>query len=479
MKTLENTTIYHEIDFLLPAQRFNINFSYITQKGLPFVREFVLRLIHLAPMSMSQVATFFGFSRKEVQEAIDDLVERGELTLSENGRLTLTEKSSGYFTELGEVPRLSLLRDSTAYLSFDLATFSCLGKDNSSEKWKAGLSIKVDDEKASCSQTHVEKHFQHQFHEILQKGFLSRLLTQDEKDSPNVYTVNSVNKIKQMPVRLPVQFKVDENGRSVEREDFETLKSSDYVHEQITLELDRLARPSNFGEIAKAMLEIGDGETLKLFDSKGSSVSLQFFEDLAKLEFNSQKKRTTFIGPIYSSANWELLQKHLAPIIKTRRESRADVGKTPFLWIAPSDPYWGKSLSLQVRVSELFEKASTKDKKLYSPIIYLPLSGPDDQRTARQWQREFEPNTDKVRGLIEGFHGGSVEVLHFEDEFVVVVYHVSLRDSYPVSFPLGFISSEKDIVSSVGRLITAYVEGSSGFESPNDCGLLSRIGRNE
>jgi hypothetical protein len=153
--TLENTTIYHEIDFLLPAQRFNINFSYITEKGLPFVREFVLRLIHLAPMSMSQVATFFGFSRKEVQEAIDDL-ERDELTLSENGRLTLTEKSRSYFTELGEVPRLSLLRDSTACLSFDLATFSCLRKDKFSDKWKAGISIKVDDENASCSQTHVK-----------------------------------------------------------------------------------------------------------------------------------------------------------------------------------------------------------------------------------------------------------------------------------------------------------------------------------
>jgi len=42
-------------------------------------------------MSMSQVATFFGFSRKEVQEAIGDLVERGELMLSENGRLTLAD----------------------------------------------------------------------------------------------------------------------------------------------------------------------------------------------------------------------------------------------------------------------------------------------------------------------------------------------------------------------------------------------------
>ena len=476
---MDNTTIYHEIDFLLPAQRFNINFSYITQKGLPFVREFVLRLIHLAPMSMSQVATFFGFTRKEVQEAIDDLVERGELTLSENGRLTLTEKSSGYFTELGEVPRLSQLRDSTARLSFDLATFSCLGKDNSSEKWKAGLSIKVDDENASCSQTHVEKHFQRQFHEILQKGFLSRSLTQDEKDSPNVYTVNSVNKIKQMPVRLPVQFKVDEDGKSVEREDFETLKSSDYVHEQISLELDHLARPSNFGEIAKAMLDIGDGETLKLFDSKGSSVSLQFFEDLARLESNSQKKRTTFIGPIYSSANWELLQKHLAPIIKARRESKADIGQTPFLWVAPSDPYWGKSSNLHVRVSELLDKASTKDKRLYSPTIYLPISAPDDQKTARQWKWEFDPNTDKVHGLLEGFLGGNIEVLHFEGEFVVVVYHVSLPDSYPVTIPIGFISADKDVVSAVGQLVTAYVEGSSGFERPNDCGLLSSIGRNE
>jgi|TARA_Y100000780_G_scaffold227720_1_gene243961 hypothetical protein len=476
--TLQNTTIYHEIDFLLPAQRFNINFSYITQKGLPFVREFVLRLIHLAPMSMSQVATFFGFSRKEVQEAIGDLVERGELMLSENGRLTLTEKSRGYFTELGEVPRLSLLRDSAVYLSFDLATFSCLGKDNTSEKWKAGLSIKVDDENASCSETQVEKHFQRQFHEILQKGFLSKSLTQDEKDSPNVYTVNSVLKVKQMPVRLPVQFKVDEDGRSVEREDFEQLKSSDYVHERISLELDRLARPSNFGEIARAMIDIGDGETLKLFDSKGSSVSLQFFEDLAKLESNSQKKRKTFIGPIYSSANWELLQKHLAPLIKARRERKTDVGQTPFRWLAPSDPYWGKSSNLQVRVSEILSMASTKKKRLYSPTIYLPVSGADDQKTARQWKWEFDPNTDKIHAMIEGFLGGNVEVMHFEGEFVVVVYHVSLPDSYPVSLPIGFISADKDVVSSVGRLITTYLEGSSGFERPNDCGLLSRLGRN-
>lgn len=476
---MENTTVYHEIDFLLPAQRFNINFSYVTQKGLPFVREFVLRLIHLAPMSMSQVATFFGFTRNEVQEAIDDLVERGELTLSENGRLTLTEKSKSYFSELGEVPRLSLLRDSTACLSFDLATFSCLGKDNSPEKWKAGLAIKIDDENVSCSEAQVEKHFQRQFHEILQKGFLSRSLTQDEKDSPSVYTVNSVNKIKQMPLRLPVQFKVDADGSSVEREDFDVLQCSDYVHERISVELDRLARPSNFGEIAKAMLDIGDGDTLRLFDSNGKSVNLHFLEDLEKLESNNLRKRTTFLGPIYSLANWELLQKHLAPIIKARRESKSDVGQTPLLWVAPSDPYWGKSGSLQSRVSELLSMASTKERKLYSPTIYLPVSGPDDQKTARQWKREFDLYADKVHGLIEGFLGGNVEIIGLEGEFVVVVYHVSLPESYPVTLPIGFISADKDVMSSVWRLITSYVRGSSGFDRQNDCGLLSRLGRDE
>lgn len=479
MATLENTTTYHEIDFLLPTQRFNINFSYITQKGLPFVREFVLRLVHLAPMTKSQIATFFGFSRKETEEAIADLVERGELTLSDSGRLMLTEKSSGYFTEIGEVPRLSLLRDSGARLSFDLATFTCLGKDLASEKWKAGIFIRVDDENASRSEAQVEKHFQRQFHEILHKGFLSKSLVQDEKDSPTVYTVNSVNKIREMPFRLTVKFQVDMDGRSVEREDFEMLKSSDYVHERIAVELNRLTRPSNSMDIAKAMLEIGDGETLKLFDSKSNSLNLQFLDDLKRLEENSQKKRTTFLGPIYSVANWGILQKYLAPVLASRIESKADVGQDSFVWLAPSDPYWCKSSRLLVSLSDFLNKASTKEKKLYSSTVYLPVSGQDDQRSAKQWKQELDPYVDKAHGLVEGFLGGNVEILHFEGELVAVVYHMSLPDKYPVTLPLGFISADEEVVLAIGRLIKAYVEGSAGYERRNDCGLISRFGRSE
>lgn len=477
MKTVDSNVVYHEIDFLLPSQRFNINFSYITQKGLPFVREFVLRLVHLAPMSASQVAIFFGFSQHEVREAIEDLVDRDELTLGADGRLTLTEKANGYFTELGEAPRMSRLQDSTVCLSFDLATFSCLGKENFFGKWKVGLQIAIDGETASRSEQLVEKNFQQQFQQILYNGYLSSALLDDEGEPPSIYSVNSVSKIKQMPLRLPVQFKLDEEGISVERDDFEKLRNSDYVHGQISLEIDRLRRPENFPDIRKAALEIGDDLTMEILGPEVDRLNPLFLEEVNKLENNKLLRRTTFVGPLYGVGNWPLVQKHLASIIKVRRESRSDPVPARLVWVAPSDPYWGKSIRFQASFSELLDKARSSERRIYTPSIYLPVHGSEDLRSARQWRRELDPNIDAAHGLKEGFLGGNIELLHFEDEFVAVVYHVALP-AYPVSLPVGFLSTDKKVVHSIGQLLSDYLNGSSGANQPNDCGRLAHFGRN-
>lgn len=63
---------YQEIDFLIPSQEFIVNFSYVSGKGLSFIREYVLRLINIAPMTKMQIAVYFGLSDIEVTEAIDD-----------------------------------------------------------------------------------------------------------------------------------------------------------------------------------------------------------------------------------------------------------------------------------------------------------------------------------------------------------------------------------------------------------------------
>ncbi|WP_345847678.1 hypothetical protein [Shewanella algae] len=471
----DNKVTYHEVDFLLPAQRFNIQFSYVSQKGLPFVREFVLRLVHVSPMSKAQISTYFGFSRHETEEAISDLVQRGELTLSPDGRLVLTEKSQGYFSEIGEIPQLSTVQDSGATLSFDLATFSCFSNKNVQDKWKAGISLKIDNSNASQSEKLVEKHFQHQFNQILDKGYLSHLQTQDGKEQPSVYTVNSVNKLRQLPLRLTTEFQMDIDGKSVEREDYEELISSECVHELMAIELSRLSSINNSMSIFKSMFSLGDEDTMKLFDSKTNLINPKYIEDLQTMEEYSDSGRTTFLGPIYSKANWEMLQKVLAPVLKKRIKSKADIGHSCFTWIAPSDPYWAKSKRFASSLSEFIHKSSTKEKRLYKPVLYVPVSDARDSRVAKQWKHELGQFHRESKGIAEGFLDGNVEILHLEDEVVVVIYHFSQPETLSVTMPLGFISTNKATVAKIGKLMIDYVNGSSSFDKSNDCGSISSI----
>lgn len=473
----DNKVTYHEIDFLLPAQRFNIQFSYVSQRGLPFIREFVLRLVHVAPMSKAQISTYFGLSRRETDEAISDLVQRGELTLSPENRLTLTEKSYGYFSEIGEIPQLSTVQDSGANLLFDLATFSCFSNQNVQDKWNAGISLKIDDSNASQSETLVEKHFQHQFNQILDKGYLSHLQTQDLKEQPSVYTVNSVNKLSLLPLRLTTEFQMDNDGKAVEREDYEELNSSESVHELMAIELSRLSVHNNTMSIFKSMFSLSDEETLKLFDSKTNLINPTYLKDMRALEEHTSSGRITFLGPIYSKSNWDKLQKTLIPVINERIKSKADTGGSRFIWIAPSDPYWAKSVRFTSSLSELISRSSTKEKKLYDPLLYVPVSDDKDFRVARQWKHELGQFHDHARGLAEGFLDGNIEILYLENAVAVVIYHFMQPETLPVTMPLGFMTTNKELVTKLGKLVKDYIKGSSAFEKPNDCGAIASIAK--
>ncbi|MBU0539730.1 MAG: hypothetical protein KKF24_00555 [Gammaproteobacteria bacterium] len=471
----DNELAYHEIDFLLPAQRFNIQFSYVSQKGLSFIREFLLRLVHVAPMSRGHIASYFGLSHGEVDEAVSDLVQRGELTLGTDGRLTLTDKSSGYFTNIGEIPQLSAVQNGGVSLSFDLAVFSCLENDNRIEQWKSGLALSVDDKNRSMSEKLVERNFQRQFNQILDDGYLPNLQNHDDKTRPYIYTVNSVNQLRSRPLRLKTNFKVNADGRSVEREDYDVLNNSEIVHELVTAELSKLSGANNTVSIFKAMATLGDEETFKLFDSSTNLINPTYLMDMQTLEANGGLGRTTFIGPIYTGENWGKLQKVLAPILVSRVKKKTDVAEGQFTWIAPSDPFWAKNDRFTSSLSQFIEQGRTNKKIIYSPVVYVPLADESDFRTARQWRNELSNWQKQVKGLVEGFLDGNVEILHLEGELVVVIYHLIQPDIFPVSMPLGFISTNKAAVNKVGKLVFDYVNGVSSFEKVHDCGSIFSI----
>ena len=468
-----NKASYHEIDFLLPAQKFNIQFSFVNQKGLPFIREFMLRLIHVAPMTRTELSTFFGLSRRETDEAISDLTDRGELTLNQIGKLALTEKSRGYFSDIGESPRLSEVYDTSASLTYELTGFNCIGNGFSNESWKNGIPLPVDGESSSKSESLAEKYFQLQFYELLDKGYLPKSLEKNGTEKPTVYTVNSVSKLRQLPFRLTSYFQIDLEGVAVERDDFEQLKDSGVTHELISKQLSELSKRSNITEIVDAMALLDDEDTSTLFNSH--SVDLKAFEIKTRQEEHNASSRRSLLGPVYSENNWTLIQRHLASILAKRSKSKTDYGQTELLWIAPSDPYWGKSQRVMASVSHVIRGSTHSKKKMYSPRFYLPVSGANDSRTAGHWNREFKDYAKYAYGLVEGFLDGNVEVMYLEEELIVVVYHVSHPDFLPVTLPVGFLSTDKNVVKDVGKIIKDYVNGVSTFEKPHDCGLISKL----
>lgn len=474
----ENNMTYQEIDFLLPAQRFNIQFSYVTQKGLPFIREFILRLVHIAPMNKSQIATYFGLSRLETDEAISDLVQRGELTLSDTGRLMLTNLSLGYFTDLGETPQLSAVLDSGATLSFDLASFSCFSNQNVNDSWRAGISLEVDRNDISQSEKLVEKNFQYQFYQILDKEFLPSSVVQDSKERPYIYTVNAVNKLRDFPLRLTTSFKIGEDGESLERDDFEQINDSEVVHGLIAISLSKLVRPTNTMALMQAMMEIGDEDTLKVFNPKTNSINPRFINDLQRLEEHYQTSRVTFVGQIYTRSNWDLFQRTLAPILAKRAKTKSEYNDSSFTWIAPSDPFWGKSERARSAISDFIARASTKNKQLYKPTLYVPVLGPEDTRGAKNWCHEFRSFEQSIKGLYEGMLDGNVEIIYLKGELVAVVYHFSIPEALPVSMPIGFISTDEIVVDRVGSIARDYIDGSSSFDKPNDVGTISKVAKN-
>lgn len=467
---MSDNLVYHVVDFLLPAQKFNIQFSYVSQKRLPFIREFVLRLVNVAPMSKEQIATYFGMSKFEADEAISDLEEREELTLSEDGLLILTNQSQDYFSDSGETPLLSAIEDSGANICFDLATFSCIGNESLHDTWKAGLKLKVNDNNTANSEKLVEKHFQRQFYKILDRGYLPSYIN-GSKEKPSVYTVNNVTKLRELPLRLHVEFKMDKNGKAVVREDFKQLNNSETVHEIMATALSKQIKQDNSREILDAMIALEDRPTIKVCNNTEMKIDSLFLAEFNNFEAHEHIERTNVLGPIYATENWAKFHNILAPIINSRIHAKEDFSGNQFIWIAPSDTFWGKSTQLIQALGAFLNRAQTKEKILYTPTLYVPIGGIDDKQGIRAWGRELKQQ-DSIRGIKEGFLGGNVEILYLENALISVIYHISKPDTLPVTMPLGFISTDADTVKHIGWIVHKYIKGYSSHDKPNDCGKI-------
>ena len=137
----------------------------------------------------------------------------------------------------------------------------------------------------------------------------------------------------------------------------------------------------------------------------------------------------------------------------------------------PSDIYWGKQRKIHYKIQNLIDK----QKNGYDFRLYLPLPSERNRYEKQEWLNHFKDTSDKVLyGFCEGFLDGNTEILFLEDKFAVVCYHAKLS-SYPVTLPIGFMTTQKNTIKSIISLVENYLKSplfGSNEDRTKDFGLL-------
>lgn len=474
---MENLNItFNELDFILPSYRYNIGFSFTTKQGLSFIREFILRLVQLGPMSASQIAHYMGLNEREAKEALSDLLSREELQYNDHNQVELTEKSSGYFDSLGSSLNVCELRTSGSILGFELTSLSCVSTQNKRlpKEWNFGCRLEVISQKTANRDKLISKAFQRHFQDFIENGYMEHL-KDEQGGKPNIYKVESLIPIGQEPLRLKLKFKLDVNGHAVESEDFESLKDSSEVHGLITEYLHQVRHSDNHREILDAIESLGDTQTSGLFSLAGFNVD-KFIELKASGKSDSGQY-IPFVGSLYSEENWPAFI-NIFEAEKKKIISQHQTGVADFKWLAPGDFSWGKSDRVLRCFNEVLEGQKTTGKKakpLYEPQFLLPLNDDRDIKQKKAWLHEFKSIEEALSCYVEGYHKGAVEVILLESRLVAVTYYLHLPEHYRVALPIGFISIDTEVVNRVGNSLNGYLSEFHSEERRKDLGRIKDL----
>lgn len=469
---MENSKVpFHEIDFLLPVHRFNIAFSYISRRGLPFIREFVLRLVHLSPMKPEFIARYMDLSQRELKEVLRDLVEKDELVFLDDGAVALTSLAKGYFASVGESPQVTTVQQTTCTFSFELAGFNCLGNKKTQDNWCAGISVPVSNENRGLSDKFASKGFQRQFYQLIEEGYMQHILSKESDAPPSIYKMDSVTRIGQEPKRISHTFYFDELGRVIEREELDHFSNEEPVADAITSAISEYQQKNNLGDIAEAIAAFGDNLTGKFFNDVGIDIAKLTKEIAISREENNPTQ--PILGPSYLEGNWQYFAGEADKLFNQLSSQHQDKIKE-LIWLAPSDGFWGKSdkfISAKSWLEDMAVTTGKKQKRLFIPKFYFPIATESDRRGVNDWKNLLGKFSDCYK-YIEGFFNGSTEVLLLQDSIAMVCYHLSDPSVSNVSIPLGFVTTDKKLVRDIEALVREYLNGAVGFENPIDLGKL-------
>ena len=430
---------YNQIDFVVKAPRFRIVFSYMSDKGVAFVREYLLRLLKVTPCKPAQIAQYFGFNQYETEVALADLESNKWIIWQDDGLIALSADGQRLFQDIQDSPHIPTLKEYGGEYRMELLDSNFLKKNDCDKNRQQAIELVVEPKVLSESSEIARKTFQNRFRQLMEDDIINL----DEKDI-SLYKIDAIEP-KGVPdyFRFTQQFELlPETGEAKERHDVPTVTHQENIQQAITAQLERFGHHDNLRELRNSMAEISDDDTLKVLFGG----TLDFNEFLKVYQEHEQQNGLYFLGQIYHQETlFEQINKILDKLNK----------KSPkkLYWLAPSDIYWGKQRKIHDKIQNLIDK----QKNGYDFHLYLPLPSERNQHEKQEWLNQFRDISDKVLyGFCEGFLDGNTEILFLEDKFAVFCYHAKLS-SYPVTLPIGFMTTDIKKVNHIIRLAKNYL----------------------
>lgn len=464
----EQPTPYNQIDFMIKAPRFRIVFSYMDDKGVAFVREYLLRLLKLTPCKPEQIARYFGFNQHETQVALADLEHNKWITWLNDGLIELSDEGERLFLSIDDnSPKIPTLKECSGEYRMELLDNNFLQKKDCDQNRQNAIELDIEPKVLSESSDIARKTFQNRFIQLMEDEIVNlidknislyKIDTIEAKGSPDYFRFTQYFEL------LP------ETGEAKERHDIGNIIHQDNIQQVITQKLEQFGNCDNLSELRKSMAEIGDDDTLKiLFGGR-----LDFDEFLKVYEKHDKDNGLYFLGQIYHQENlFKQIYQKLNNLDKKQTKK--------LYWIAPSDIYWGKQRKIHDKIQSLINKQ--KDKN-YQFRLYLPLPPKRNRHEKQEWQHEFKGVAEKdvtekvLYGFREGFLDGNTEILFLENQFAVVCYHTKLAN-YPVTLPIGFMTTDKKQIFHIQKLVEYYLTDIAYSDDENDdindFGLLNKI----
>mgnify|MGYP003109614603 CR=1 FL=1 len=456
---------FNEVDYILPAETYNIEYSYLTKQGFPFTKEFLLRALYISPLSKFELASFFGFNQRELDVAIEEPISKSEVSYLEDGRLCLTALAKGYFSALEDKPMVEKPQSRTSQVTFELVGFNKVS--NQYENWNCGLRLDVNHEIQSMSEQHARKVFSKNFQRFVETGELGNIKTHDNS-LPSLYSVDNVSRNKTRAHRIKRKFEIDFDNKIKPFYVDKLYENDEAISHAISQDTDNLRLVNNIESIKQAWNTFED-MSVSCFIKPDE---IDFRGMIAEMADSSGiKPYELLIGPIYGNQPWAKIEQCLKQLKPTKQQ-----GKIKELsWIGANTRYWGISENFNKAKESLQGNQKNSKGSNYQLAMYLPC---DDQykakeKSTKEWKRKLG-NVSSCEGVLNGLFEGSVEVLLLDNEFAAVCYHLLIPDISPVHIPLGYFTKDKQLIQRISKVVNNYLEGSIAHDKPNLIGSLTR-----